>query len=179
MSVNKKLIRRLRREDGGFTILSKSVSSSLVDLCDACGREECEIRKALDHATDKGYGVIMELCSHYMAPLVFRDTIGLERVGACVNTFRTGETWMARLKPGDKVALVDADGKVWGTALVESVYSGLKNDMYRAHAYRNHAVVHLPLSERNKALKEIMRQAYGLFIKNTTHLTAIYLKRVS
>lgn len=168
-------IRRLKRNDKGFTLLTdKAIEILKQSLCDSCGRRvDCSVRRHVDSWKTQNIKVLE--CPEFQAPLKFQDKRGTQ--GLDWNTIRIGPAWSNRLKPGDTVALVDKFDIKYGSALVTRVYVGDREAMLRFHSRFNHTMMEDKASDPVEKLTKVLISSYGPGIYATCReISVIYLK---
>lgn len=179
MTVKLKRARWVKRTDAGrFTIETVAEKKREVLLCDTCGiNDQCPVRLMMEKA-ESFVTLSVRNCEKYIPSIGFMPPmIGLERQ---FNTLRVGKGWFERLRPGDKIALVNTKTeKIEGYAEVTHVYYGNYNDMLERHAVYNHvACKRAPGQSAQSYVGEVLRKAHGHFLSENSTLTAIYLRRL-
>jgi len=148
------------------------------DLCGHCGKQStCESLGSLNSWREQhGQTIRLKECGGYSYPILFVDPTGTDGE---FNTIRLGEAWAGRLSPGVEVTLIDKPGNVLGTAVVERVHTGDKEEVIREHAYQNHLYVESGMGQEEAGADLLRRlpSIYGnLIMKSNTRATVIYLK---
>lgn len=95
------------------------------------------------------------------------------------NTFRLGLFYSKRLKPGDKVYLMNVKDKfIFGRAVVTDIQVGPLADMAKLHAQHNHAMLSNP-GDREQDLLALLTKFYGPHIATPKKkTTVVYLRRM-
>lgn len=131
--------------------------------------EFCAVRDTCSAGAD-----LPSVCNDAVPALSFQDEAGLTHLA---NTFRVGQAWKARLRPGDRVGLYNTVSQtVFGYARVLDVFVGPIGLILRDHAHANHLMLTRPPHVAARELAEWLRRNYGPRIINPqSKLTAIYL----
>lgn len=155
-----RMIRRL--ESDAFTVESQSAITAARRLCDHCATEKCHIRNYLKRNTSAMLQIKVESCATFTPALGFSVLTGLD--APRWNTVRLGKAWAERLKPRQRVAIVDTTSRrIMRYMRVERAEAATLSQIVATHATRNHALVGRALSaeEASAALTKILQNAYG------------------
>lgn len=179
MTVKLKRARWVKRtESGRFTIETVAEKKREVLLCDTCGiNDQCPVRVMMEK-TDAFVTLSVRNCEKFIPAIGFMPPmVGLDRQ---FNTLRVGKGWFERLRPNDKVALVNTKTEeIEGYAEVLHLYHGNFNAMLERHAAHNHtASFRGPGQSAQSHVGEVLRRAHGHFLSENSTLTAIYLRRL-
>lgn len=179
MTVKLKRTRWVKRTDSGrFTIETVAEKKREVLLCDTCGiNDQCPVRLMMDK-TDAFVTLSVRNCEKFIPSIGFMPPmVGLDRQ---FNTLRVGKGWFERLRPSDRVAMVNTKTEeIEGYAEVLHLYHGNYNTMLERHAAHNHtAAFRDPGQSAQSYVGEILRRAHGHFLSENSTLTAIYLRRL-
>lgn len=78
------------------------------------------------------------------------------------NTFRLGGAWAKRIKPGDRVGLLDKKQMLLvGHAIITGVHQGRLSELGTLYARHNHNQKHLPSEGAGERLTAAMVKRYG------------------
>lgn len=95
------------------------------------------------------------------------------------NTFRIGDAWSKRLKPGSLIAIVNArTNEVFGHAEVTAVYVGDKREMADRHGQFNHNIQALEIRDNiaQTMLKRLKNSSGSRVYDGSEQVTVIYLR---
>jgi hypothetical protein len=187
-----KNMRRLKRvqTDAGLSYTLETAADQKRDnlLCNYCAwkattpdHPRCESYSNLTELQESHkVGVMVRTCSKYQPILTF--TPKLVGFDGYFNTFRIGLAWFGRLMPGVTVGLMNSHTEeIFAKAAVVKVVSGPFSEMSEQHAHMNHMLLGLEPDEASEKMRNIMRQAYGKFVRDdimTRDATVIYLRNL-
>lgn len=148
--------RFVRYTPAGF----KSANSNCA-ICTVCGvHDRCASYSGLQYMRAAS-GIIarIDACPAYVPVLSFQDETGL---GATFDTFRRGEGWFRRVRPGCRVKLMTAGSEDFiGEGRVTETYCGPLGTMLEAHAGMNHLMRDGMYPDAEIRLQRILTQIYG------------------
>ena len=180
-------LRVLKRQDwdGQYHINTKPVQEhrdKRGTICNHCSiHDSCFIKGSLNDALKSfpsRVDVVIDKSNEYVPPITFRDPVGLDDA---FNTFRLGKAWGDRVVVGSVMGLANIEGAVFGYAKVTDVKVLTKKSACRNHAYANHAFLNRGISKAKagREMEDLLPKLYGpLFVRNNTHITVIYMKRL-
>ena len=151
-------LRFLRFDEGSYRMKS--------GLCDSCGEAAgCPTR------AEK-----VEVCTGFQPVIAFKSLAGTE---TDFNTFRLGGAWSNRVKPGQKIGILNAKCEKVGDAVVKAVHVGPKESMIDTHARHNHLIKARGSEQPASELKRLLRNLYGTnFMAKAELMTVIYLTKL-
>lgn len=120
-------------------------------------------------------------CNDFTPSLKFKPPL-LGFDNAVFNTFRCGEAWSKRLKPGSLVAIVNSKtDEVFAHARVTAVHVGEKHEMAEAHGEFNHSIQALKIKDKiaQMMLKRLKNSSGSLIYNNNENVTVIYLEMLN
>ena len=157
------------------------------NLCNHCVRAKfCKHRKQLNKAERSSFGVQAPVarCKKYVAPIVFRDTRGLDTRGQEVNTMRLGSAWAGRLHQGELLGMF-VEGKLYGLAEISKTpLAPSKSAALYCNAIDNHMLVDekhaLDRDTAGERLRKILIANYGINrYEGVENLSVIYMHPVA
>jgi hypothetical protein len=168
---------QLRCKEGVWNIAAADLVQRPM-ICDwCCLRETCRYRKAVDRMNDTGeVATMVRNCTIFVPPLTFSVLEGLNLPHW--NTFRLGKAWGERLRPGQRVGIIDTRNQVVARhMIVDSTHVGRLEDLLPHHAHDNHAMRGRDRAEAPEALRKVLRNAYGSIVLDGNKLySCVYLK---